>query len=88
MRNGLPVAVAGKSMALEREKRKLRQANETLRRASACFAMAERPRIEDHREDACAMRHKPGKTVPCAADGWKGSKKISIGYCQSRFALK
>lgn len=61
-------------MALEREKRKLRQANETLRRASACFATAERPRIEDHREDACAMRH-TGKNSALRKRRMEGIKK-------------
>lgn len=40
-RPGLPGDVAEKMKALERENRELRQANEILRKASACFAMAE-----------------------------------------------
>ena len=40
-RAGLPTAVAEKLMALERENRELRQANEILRKASAYFAQAE-----------------------------------------------
>lgn len=43
-RPGLPSDVAEKMMALERENRELRQANEILRKASAYFAMAERDR--------------------------------------------
>ena len=37
----VPVEVAGRLKALERENRELRQANEILRKASACFAQAE-----------------------------------------------
>jgi len=40
-RAGLPSDAAEKMKALERENRKLRQANEILRKASAYFAMAE-----------------------------------------------
>jgi len=40
-RAGVPSDVADRMKALEREKRELRQANETLRKASAYFAMAE-----------------------------------------------
>ena len=40
-RPGIPVDVAEKLKALERENRELRQANEILRKASAYFAMAE-----------------------------------------------
>jgi len=40
-RAGVPVEVAEKLKALERENRELRQANEILRKASAYFAMAE-----------------------------------------------
>jgi transposase-like protein len=38
---GVPVEVAAKLKALERENRELRQANEILRKASAYFAAAE-----------------------------------------------
>jgi transposase-like protein len=41
VRAGLPAEVAEKLKALERENRKLRQANEILRKASAYFAQAE-----------------------------------------------
>ena len=41
-RAGVPVEVADRLKALERENRELRQANEILRKASAYFAMAER----------------------------------------------
>jgi transposase-like protein len=40
-RAGVPSEMAEKMKALERENRELRQANEILRKASACFAMAE-----------------------------------------------
>ncbi|API57646.1 hypothetical protein BMW22_40910 (plasmid) [Rhizobium leguminosarum] len=40
-RPGLPSDVAERMKSLERENRELRQANEILRKASACFAMAE-----------------------------------------------
>lgn len=40
-RAGVPMEVAEKLKALERENRELRQANEILRKASAYFAMAE-----------------------------------------------
>jgi transposase len=40
-RAGVPIAVAEKLKALERENRELRQANEILRKASAYFALAE-----------------------------------------------
>ena len=40
-RAGVPTDMADKPKALERENRELRQANEILRKASACFAMAE-----------------------------------------------
>jgi transposase len=40
-RAGVPTEVAGKMKALVREVRELRQANETLRKASAYFAQAE-----------------------------------------------
>ena len=38
---GVPIEVAEKLKALERENRELRQANEILRKASAYFALAE-----------------------------------------------
>lgn len=40
-RAGVPRDVAERMKALERENRELRQANEILRKASACFAIAE-----------------------------------------------
>ena len=40
-RAGVPIEVAEKLKALERENRELRQANEILRKASAYFAAAE-----------------------------------------------
>jgi transposase-like protein len=40
-RAGIPTGMAAKLKALERENRELRRANEILRKASACFAMAE-----------------------------------------------
>jgi len=40
-RAGMPIEVAEKLKALERENRELRQANEILRKASAYFALAE-----------------------------------------------
>jgi transposase-like protein len=40
-RAGIPTEMAEKMKALERENRELRQANEILRKASACFAMIE-----------------------------------------------
>ena len=40
-RPGTPSDVATKMKVMERENRELRQANEILRKASACFAMAE-----------------------------------------------
>ena len=40
-RAGVPTEMADRLKALERENRELRQANETLRKASAYFAMAE-----------------------------------------------
>jgi transposase len=40
-RPGVPSEMADRMKALERENRELRQANEILRKASACFAMAE-----------------------------------------------
>jgi transposase len=40
-RAGVPIEVAEKLKALERENRELRQANEILRKASAYFALAE-----------------------------------------------
>jgi transposase len=40
-RAGIPIEMAEKMKALERENRELRQANEILRKASAYFAMAE-----------------------------------------------
>ena len=40
-RAGVPIEVADKVKALEREVRELRQANEILRKASAYFAQAE-----------------------------------------------
>ena len=40
-RAGVPIEVAEKLKALERENRELRQANEMLRKASAYFAQAE-----------------------------------------------
>lgn len=40
-RAGVPMDMAAKLKALERENRELRQANEILRKASACFAQAE-----------------------------------------------
>ena len=40
-RVGIPTEMAEKMKALERENRELRQANGILRKASACFAMAE-----------------------------------------------
>jgi putative transposase len=56
-RAGVPTDMSDKLKALERENRELRQANEILRKASAYFAMAERPPvqamiafIDDHRE--------------------------------------
>jgi len=39
-RAGVPTDVAERMKALERENRELRQANEILRKASACFAQA------------------------------------------------
>jgi transposase-like protein len=41
VRAGVPMDVAAKLKALERENRELRQANEILRKASAYFAQAE-----------------------------------------------
>ena len=38
LRAGVPTEVADKLKALERENRELRQADEILRKASACFA--------------------------------------------------
>jgi len=40
-RAGIPSELSERMKALERENRELRQANEILRKASACFAMAE-----------------------------------------------
>jgi transposase-like protein len=40
-RAGVTTGTSAKLKALERENRELRQANEILRKASACFAMAE-----------------------------------------------
>jgi len=40
-RAGVPTDMAAKLKALERENRELRQANEILRKASACLAQAE-----------------------------------------------
>ena len=40
-RAGVPTEMAERMKALEREVRELRQANEILRKASACFAQAE-----------------------------------------------
>ncbi len=40
-RAGVPAEMVEKMKALERESRALRQANEILRKASACFAQAE-----------------------------------------------
>jgi transposase-like protein len=40
-RAGMPMEIAERLKALERENRELRQANEILRKASAYFAMAE-----------------------------------------------
>ena len=40
-RGGVPTELADRLKALERENRELRQANEILRKASACFAQAE-----------------------------------------------
>jgi transposase len=40
-RSGVPTEVAAKLKSMERENRELSQANETFRKASACFAMAE-----------------------------------------------
>jgi len=40
-RAGMPLEVADRLKALERENRELRQANEILRKASAYFALAE-----------------------------------------------
>ena len=40
-RAGVPADTAERLKALERENRELRQANEILRKASACFAQAE-----------------------------------------------
>ena len=40
-KSGLTTDMAAKLKALERENRELRQANEILRKASACFAQAE-----------------------------------------------
>jgi transposase-like protein len=40
-RAGVPTEMADRQKALERENRKLRQANEVLRKASAYFAQAE-----------------------------------------------
>jgi transposase-like protein len=40
-RAGIPTEMAEKMKALERENRELRQANDILRKASACFAMLE-----------------------------------------------
>lgn len=40
-RAGVPIEMAERMKALERENRELRQANEILRKASAYFAMAE-----------------------------------------------
>jgi transposase-like protein len=40
-RAGVPTDMAARLKALERENRELRQANEILRKASACFAQAE-----------------------------------------------
>jgi transposase len=44
-RAGVPSDMAEKLKALERENRELRQANEILCKASACFAQAEPPRL-------------------------------------------
>jgi transposase len=44
-RASLPSDVAGKMKALERENSELRQANEILRKASACFTTAELDRL-------------------------------------------
>ena len=41
MRGGVPVEIAERLKALERENRELRQANDILRKASAYFAQAE-----------------------------------------------
>lgn len=41
LRAGVPTKVADRLKALERENRELRQANEILRKAVACFAQAE-----------------------------------------------
>ena len=41
LRSGVPSEMSEKMKALERENRELRQANEILRKASACFAQAE-----------------------------------------------
>ena len=40
-RGGIPAELAEKMKALERENRELRQANDILRKAGACFAQAE-----------------------------------------------
>ena len=40
-RAGIPIKMSGKIKALGRNNRELRQVNEILRKASACFAMAE-----------------------------------------------
>ncbi len=42
-RPGVPVDVTGRLKAPEHETRELREANKILRKASACFAQAERP---------------------------------------------
>jgi len=46
MRDGIPTAERERIKALERENKELRQANESLRLASAFFALAELDRLK------------------------------------------
>lgn len=71
-RIGIATGMAERMKALERENRELRQATEILRKASACFAMAERhrkPADDPEREEpaqwlADDRRPRPSRSAP------------------------
>ena len=70
-RAGVPTEGAEKLKVLERENRELRQANEILRKASACFAQAELDRPFKRRSPSLTITGRP-----------MGSSR-SAGFCRS-----
>src|SRR5690606_1986922 len=70
-RAGIPSDLAEKMKALERENRELRQANEILRKASACFAM---PELD---------RRSKGWWVSSTRTGLRTGSSRSARFCRS-----